>query len=280
MLAAGPFTSVQDTGRPGLADMGVGPSGAADRGALLLVNRLLGNDPRAAALEATLGGLRLRARGAVAVAVTGAAGPLRCAGRDAWAGEVLHLRDGEELEVGLPEAGLRSYVGVRGGVDVRPVLGSRSTDVLSGLGPPPIAAGQVLPVGTAPAHWPQVDAVAVAPAAGEVRLRVLPGPRDDWFVPAALRELLTAAWTVTARSDRVGMRLAGPVLRRSRTEELPSEGVVRGALQVAADGSPALFLADHPLTGGYPVIAVVLDADVDRAAQARPGQVLRFARKR
>jgi allophanate hydrolase subunit 2 len=114
------------------------------------------------------------------------------------------------------------------------------------------------------------------PPAGPVRLRVVPGPHDDWFTPAALELLERTPWTVTTESDRVGMRLAGAELPRAKNAELPSAGVVRGALQVAPAGQPTLFMSDHPLTGGYPVIAVVVDADVDRAAQVRPGQGLQF----
>jgi biotin-dependent carboxylase-like uncharacterized protein len=166
---------------------------------------------------------------------------------------------------------------VRGGVDVQPVLGSRSTDVLAGLGPAVLVAGALLPVGRATGPLPHVDHAAVAdPADGEVVLRVRRGPRDDWFSPAALARLTAARWVVSAASDRVGVRLLGPPLERVVDAELASEGMVPGALQVPPSGQPTLLLADPPLTGGYPVIAVVRDADVDRAAQLRPGQEVRF----
>ena len=273
VLAAGPLTTVQDLGRPGLASQGIGRSGAADRAAAALANRLLGNRPDAALLEVTAGGLAVRADAGVWVALTGA----RCAGAPYAA--PTWLRPGDELRLGPPVSGLRSYLAVRGGVAVRPVLGSRSTDLLSGLGPPVLAAGDVLPVGNAVTGWPGVDVAPVAePVVGELVVAVRPGPRADWFGDDAHRGLTSTAWEVTGESNRVGLRLAGPSLARSRDGELASEGMVRGALQVPPSGQPVLFLADHPVTGGYPVIGYVADADVDRCAQLAPGQQLRFRR--
>lgn len=279
IVATGPLTTVQDTGRFGRADLGVGRSGAADADSYALANRLLANPAGAAALEVTMGGLRVRARGPVTVAVTGAEVAVTVAGRGASTGSVLHLPDGAELALGAPSRGLRSYLAVRGGVAVPPVLGSRSTDVLAGLGPDLPVPGTVLPIGPAPGLFPAVDHAPTPPVPGsEVVLRVVPGPRDDWFTEAALDTLLSGTYEVTARTDRVGARLAGPVLERARSEELPSEGMVAGALQVPPDGEPVLFLADHPVTGGYPVIAVVRAADLPLAAQTRPGTRVRFTR--
>lgn len=277
VLAPGPLTTVQDLGRPGHASLGVGAAGAADRSSLRLANRLVGNPPGAAALEVTLGGLAVRARGALTVALAGAQCPVTLAGRTAAVPAVLHLPDGAQLRLGTPQTGIRTYLAVRGGVDVPPVLGSRSTDTLAGIGPDPLAAGTVLPAGVPPASWPHVDSAPVPPLpAGDVPLRLVRGPRDDWFGRGALDLLVSEPYEVTAESDRVGMRLRGSELERRAEGELPSEGMVTGAVQVPPSGQPTLFLADHPVTGGYPVIAVVMDADVDRAAQVRPGQRLRF----
>ncbi|MEU3017371.1 biotin-dependent carboxyltransferase family protein [Nocardiopsis sp. NPDC007018] len=277
VLATGPMTTVQDTGRFGHASLGVGRSGAADADSYALGNRLLANPGGAAALEVTLGGLRVRARGAVTVTLTGAEAPVRVNGRGAAFNEVLHLPDGAELSLGVPARGLRSYLAVRGGVAVPPVLGSRSTDVLAGLGPDVPAVGDLLPVGPAPTALPCVDHAPVAAVGGDtVDLRVVLGPRDDWFTEHALTTLFSGEYEVTSRSDRVGARLSGPVLERSREGELPSEGMVPGSLQVPPGGEPVLFLADHPVTGGYPVIAVVRSTDLPRAAQARPGTRVRF----
>jgi biotin-dependent carboxylase-like uncharacterized protein len=270
VLATGPLTTVQDGGRPGQGALGIGRSGACDRAAARLANRLVGNGPDAAVLEVTLGGLVLRAGADLVVAKTGA----RCSGAH---NAPTALRAGRELRLGLPPTGLRTYVAVRGGIAVEPVLGSRSTDLLSGLGPSALSAGDVLPVGEPTGPMPGVDLAPVPdPPGGEVTVRVLPGPRADWFPPEASAVLTGTAWEVTGESNRIGLRLAGVALERSRTGELASEGMVRGALQVPPSGQPVLFLADAPVTGGYPVIGYVQDADVDRCGQLRPGQTLRF----
>ncbi|WP_028660681.1 biotin-dependent carboxyltransferase family protein [Nocardioides insulae] len=277
IVETGPLTTVQDQGRPGQAALGVGISGAADRRSLRLANRLVGNAEEAAGLEVTFGGLVLRARGDLLVALTGAAAPVTVAGSPMATNSLVRVPDGAELRVGTPTAGVRSYLAVRGGVDVPPVLGSRSTDVMARLGPAVLEPEHTLAVGR-PAHpLPDTDLAPVAPPTeGEIVLRVVPGPRHDWFVPEALEVLTGSVYQVTTDSDRVGMRLSGAELERARDDELPSEGMVPGALQVPPSGRPTLFLADHPMTGGYPVIAVVLDADLDLAAQARPGQGIRF----
>ena len=276
VLVPGPLTTVQDLGRPGSAGIGVTRSGAADATAAGLANRLVGNRPGAALLEVTAGGLRVRAGRTLLVAVTGAPAPVEVDGRAAPFAAPTTLRAGSVLALGTPRQGLRSYVAVRGGVAVPPVLGSRSTDTLSGLGPPPLTPGTLLPVGDLAGEEPFVDVAPVAPPPDRPVLRVLPGPRRDWLDDAARAALTTQEWRVGSDSDRVGLRLTGPRLGRARDGELPSEGLVPGALQVPPDGAPVLFLADHPVTGGYPVLAVVVTADVPLAAQLRPGDVVRF----
>jgi biotin-dependent carboxylase-like uncharacterized protein len=276
VLASGPLATVQDRGRPGWAGIGVTTSGAADRAAADLANRLVGNDAEAAVIEVTAGGLRVRAERTVLVAVTGAPAPVLLGSRAGPFDAPLTLPAGQELALGMPPVGLRTYLAVRGGVDVPPVLGSRSTDTLSGLGPAPLRAGDRLPVGGLAAAEPFVDVAPVRPPADRPVLHVLPGPRRDWFEPGAWDRLTTQDWAVTADSDRVGLRLAGPRLARSRNDELPSEGLVPGAIQVPPDGAPVLFLTDHPVTGGYPVLAVVTSADLPAAAQLRPGDTVLF----
>ena len=269
-VRTGPLATLQDLGRPGYAALGVPLAGAFDRGAAALANRLVGNEPSAAVVELTLGGAVLHVREAATIALTGA----RCPGLD-W-GTPVSVRAGSIVVLGIPTAGLRSYLAVRGGFDSPAVLGSRSTDTLSGLGPAPLADGDALGIaGPAPG---EVDGSAAvpSPALDERPLRVLPGPRDDWFAPAALERLTTTVWSVRSDSDRVGVRLDGPPLQRARSGELPSEPTLPGALQVPPDGRPILFGPDAPVTGGYPVIATVLDADLGRAAQVRPGDAVRF----
>ena len=262
VLEPGLLTTIQDGGRPGWAHLGVPPSGAADPDMLAEANALAGNAEDTAALEATLLGPTLRALVPGTVVVVGTR-----------ANDGVHnLEAGDVLQSGAT-VGARAYVAVRGGIDVEPTLGSRSTDLLTGLGPPPIAQGMRLAAGPAPpAPLHPRDA---APREGPLRLH--PGPRDDWFTAAALRQLHEATWRVTTSANRVGVRLDGPPLERARHDELLSEGLVTGALQVPPNGLPILLLNDHPTTGGYPVIAVVSTRDLPRAGQLKPGDDVRFA---
>ena len=271
VVETGPLTTVQDTGRFGQGALGIGRSGACDRAAYRLANRLVGNDGGAAVLEATFGGLVLRADADTVLVTTGA----RCAGTPHNA--PLTLAAGQHFALGAPVSGARTYVAVRGGIDVPKVLGSRSTDLLSGLGPDVLAAGDRLPIGHSVRPMPGVDVAAVPePEGGEVVVQLQPGPRRDWFTDDAWASLLSQRYTVTAQSNRIGLRLDGAPLERAITRELPSEGMVRGALQIPSSGTPVLFLADHPVTGGYPVVGYVIDDDVDRCGQLRTGQILRF----
>jgi len=271
------LVTVQDLGRPGHGRWGVSTSGAADRSGLQLANRVLGNPRHAAALEITLGGIALRARGRVLVVLSGAVGPAWLDGRPVSHLQPLLLAPGSVLRVGSPTLGLRTYLAVRGGLAVPAVLGSRATDTLSGIGPEPVRAGDVLPVGEEPSRGPAAVDVVTQPHLDLLApLRITTGPRADWFEPAALRTLTTCGYRLTADCDRVGVRLEGPVLDRRERGELAPEGMVRGAIQVPPSGVPLVFLSDHPVTGGYPVIGVVLPADVDRLAQMRPGDGVRF----
>jgi len=266
IVAPGPLATVQDLGRSGYAALGVARAGAFDRTALQLGNRLVGNADDAAAIEVTLGGLAVRLLAPATLALTGAV----CRGAPDW-GAAVSLPAGATFRLAAPERGLRSYLAVRGGIAVPSVLGSRSTDTLSGIGPAALRAGDRLPIGTSSGK------VVGASAAEPVRSAVLParlGPRDDWFTPAARAALLETTWTVRPECDRVGVRLDGPALARSRTDELPSEPTLPGAVQVPPDGRPIVFGPDAPVTGGYPVIAVV--TDLDPVAQLRPGDSVRF----
>jgi biotin-dependent carboxylase-like uncharacterized protein len=278
ILRAGPLATIQDLGRPGLAALGVGASGAADRGSLKLANRLVGNDEGAAALELTFGGLEARFGELTTIALTGAPCPVTVTAAPVARGMYapVTIGPGQRLTVGPPRRGLRTYLAVRGGIAVPEVLGSRSTDLLSGIGPAPLKPGDRLAVGTQTSGYPSAGE-APAPCYGpDPVLDLLPGPRDDWFIPDALATLCGTPYLVTTQSNRVGIRLSGPSLVRAIAGELPSEGVVTGSVQVPSGGQPILFLADHPVTGGYPVIAVVASAGIDRAAQLRPGDRVRF----
>lgn len=277
VLATGPMTLVQDLGRPGLGHLGVSSSGAFDRVAHRQANALLGNSPHAACLEVLDGGLSWLAGSDLVVAVCGAPVTVSVDGHLAAYGRAVHVAAGQQVTLGRPSAGLRTYVAVAGGIAVGAELGSRSFDSLAGLGPSPLSPGDVLAVG-APHRVPAVTDVPALVRTGVIWLDVVVGPRHDWFTEGSIRTLLEEPWTVTPVSSRIGVRLDGQRLTRARTDELPSEPATRGSVQIAADGLPIIFGPDHPVTGGYPVAAVVADAHTDLLAQARPGDVVRFRR--
>lgn len=273
VLATGPLALVQDLGRPGNGHLGVPPSGALDQPALRLANRLVGNPESAAGIEALLGGLSVRAEASCTVAVTGPHVDVSPGGSHS----PVHLSAGDVLTIGTPASGLRCYLAVSGGVEVPPELGSRATDVLSGIGPDPLAAGTVLPLGK-PGLPVGADELAPSRMPDDLVVPVLLGPREDWFADAG-KQLAAGSWQVSPESNRVGVRLIGTALRRTprfTDVELASEGLVTGAIQVRPNGLPVVFLADHPTTGGYPVIAVVSAASLPALAQARPGVKVHF----
>lgn len=277
---AGPLTTVQDRGRLGWAHLGVPRAGVLDRPAADLANRLVGNEESAAVLETTLGGVQLTVSAAMTVAVTGARTEVLVDGRAVPWAEPVGVRAGQSVRVSAASAGVRSYLAVSGGVAVPPVLGSRSTDTLAWVGPPRLSNGDVLPVGGPQGDPRPVDVAGVRRTSGLVSLRIELGPRDDWFTADAVRTLTGSTYTVAAESNRVGLRLHGPALTRRHDgglpDELPSEGIVLGAVQVPPSGQPLVFLNDHPTTGGYPVIGVVDIDDLWSCAQMRPGEPVRF----
>ncbi|MFE2500517.1 5-oxoprolinase subunit C family protein [Streptomyces rubiginosohelvolus] len=280
VVRPGALTTVQDAGRPGHAHLGVGRAGALDAPAARLANRLVGNPPDAAVLETTLTGCAVRPDRPVVAVVGGAGCRVTVDGRPVAWGAPVRVPAGAVLEAGPAGTGLRSYLAFAGGLVPDQVLGSRSADLLSGLGPAPLSEGDELPLGetSSGSPPPHVGPVPWPGAPAELVLPVHPGPRHDWFTEAALRTLLTAAYRVSPHSNRIGLRTEGPPLERSRTEELPSEGMVLGAIQVPPDGRPVVFLNDHPTTGGYPVVGVVPERVLAAAAQAVPGTRLRFVR--
>ncbi|HVX45703.1 MAG TPA: biotin-dependent carboxyltransferase family protein [Mycobacteriales bacterium] len=260
VISAGPLTTVQDGGRHGWAHIGVPTAGPADPLAHAAANRLVGNPAGSAALESTVLGPQLRFNRPVLVAAVGA--ELRIDG--VGAGARAEVPPGKLLQVG-PAERVRSYLAVSGGIDVEPVLGSRSTDTLSGLGPAPLSDGDTLEIGTErgrPDELPEIHY--------DTHLRILPGPHAEWF-SAGLGE-----FTVDPRSDRIGVRLTGAAVARKRSGELPVEGMVTGAVQVPPDGNPIILLPDHGVTGGYPVIAVVISADIHKIGQLPPGAAVTF----
>lgn len=312
VVRAGPLTTVQDLGRPGFAHLGVPRSGAVDRTSLKLANRLVGNEEGAAALELTLGGGAVQLEVGRWVAVAGA----RCeitmtapapesalepaAAREFGSdrksasaarpsrrpivmqtvpGTAFYAPEGAVVEVGSAVVGVRAYLAVAGGVGGSEVLGSRSVDLLSGVGGRALGRGARVGVGVPVGLPPDIPGLGMAPVrdvGDPVVVRLVLGPRSEWFTDDAVRDLVAARWTVGVESNRTAVRLDGPSLGRARDGEPASEPLVVGAVQVPRDGRPVLFLADHPVTGGYPVIACAHPADVDAVGQARPGTGIRF----
>ncbi|GGE10681.1 allophanate hydrolase [Aureimonas endophytica] len=277
----------QDEGRPGAAAQGVSAGGALDRAAFRAANRLVGNPAGMPALEIVAGGFSFEADGPAVIALAGTDAALEirdAAGRRRVVAShrPFALESGDRVVLLPPQRGLRSYLAARGGFRVPIVLGSAATDTLARLGPPPVKVGDRLVLGPLQSRAAVSEAEMPAPgrpAPGEtVVLDIVLGPRAEWFTEAGIETLTGQDWTVTPRSNRVGLRLDGavPLARRDPAAELPSEGTANGAIQVPHDGQPVLFLADHPLTGGYPVIATLAEHHLDLAGQVPPGARLRF----
>jgi biotin-dependent carboxylase-like uncharacterized protein len=280
---------VEDRGRAGWEHYGVAVSGAADRTSLDLANRLVGNHPEAAGLEVLMGGLRCRAHAAMVVSVCGARCPVAVrrgpggGARPVAMDQAVTLDAGDELEIGPATTGLRVYIAIAGGVDVPEVLGSRATDTMGSIGPPPARAGDVLPIGAPPVRMPWFEVVPVAEIESSLTVPMVLGPRADWLDRGGALQLSDTWWTVSADSDRIGVRLQGAALGAShgdslgrRPGDVPTEPVMPGAVQVPADGQPIVLGRDAGVTGGYPVVGVVSDESLDRIAQLRPGDQLRL----
>lgn len=276
VLEPGLLSTVQDGGRRGYGHLGVPLAGAADPLGLRIANLLLGNPAEAPALEITFTGARLRFETEMRIALAGGYVEALLDDVPVAMYQTVPVNPGSVLCTGPLRTGVRVYVAVAGGIALPPVLGSASTDTLGGLGPAPLTRGVRLPLGES-GQTEQFHYWRAPPAFGEIaELRVLPGPQDDWFTAAACDALYSADFQVTERGDRTGVVLDGPLLTRAREGELPSSGMVTGAVQVPGDGRPILLLSNHGATGGYPVIATVISADRWRLGQLRTGTRLRF----
>ncbi|MBI0168489.1 5-oxoprolinase subunit PxpB [Bartonella sp. M0280] len=276
----------QDRGRLYQSSQGLSPSGALDQKAMANANRLVGNSLEQPVLEFTYGNARIKALQPSVIAFTGANLPITIKSAQ---GKVfvfeknipLAIDEGDEIILGRPLAGFRSYMALRGGFKVEPVLKSASFDSLSNLGPKPLSAGDNIFIANNSALRPvllSLDDPYVLPEAGDkVVLDVVMGPRTDWFTEQSIAMFLEKHWQVTPASNRIGIRLQSDTrLERSRSDELPSEGTVTGAIEVPANGEPVLFLRDRPVTGGYPVIANLVEDQIDLAAQIPIGASIRF----
>lgn len=276
VIKVGPLDMVMDLGRPGLRAQGVPEGGAADSPALVLANRLVGNPDGAAGLEVLLRGPVLRFPLGGTVALTGAEMQTRCNGAPVPFGQTWAIPPGGELEMGGARRGLRAYLAVAGGVAAAPAMGSRATFLPGGFGGwqgRALRAGDRLPVGAAECRR---NGVLHFDGHEKNVLRILPGPQLGGFEDAALKRVTAGDFRVSADANRQGLRLSGAELGYTGSE-LASQAVLPGAIQVPPDGRPIILGWDGPVTGGYPVIASVIAADLPRLAQLRPGESLRFS---
>jgi len=284
VVEPGLLTTVQDLGRYGAQRLGIPVSGAMDQRSLILANLLVGNDPTAAGLEATLKGPELLALQESCIAVTGAEASPRLNGRPFPMWAATRVRPGDRLSIGQATRGLRCYLSVAGGIEVPQVLGSRSTYLpgrLGGMEGRALQAGDLLPAGSQPRPLETIEGRTIRPElipafSREVTLRVILGPQDQLFTPEGIAMFLNEPYTVTPQADRMGYRLSGPAIRHSSGHDIISDGTALGSVQVAGDQQPIILLADRQTTGGYPKIATVLAVDCPLAAQARPGAWIRF----
>ncbi len=282
VLSAGPATSLQDAGRFGWQRYGVGPAGAMDRRSLALANALAGNPPGAAAIEFALAGGRLRIDGAAArIALAGADCTLKIDGATVPALASATALDGQTIEVGPARAGVFAYLAVAGAFTLTPTLGSLSLHHRTGVGGlegRSLRPGDRLPLRLTEQPSGHELALPAAPQGRTGPIRIVLGPQDDHFTPAALATLVNGDYAISAQADRMGLRLNGPKLEHSaKGYNIVSDGIPTGAIQVPGNGLPLILLADRQTTGGYPKIATVIGTDLPRLVQYRPGTSLRFA---
>ena len=274
-VEAGRRTTIQDRGRPGLGRYGIPSGGAADWFAAAVANRIVGNRQDAALLECTAAGPTLRFDSDAVVAVTGG----QSAGVANW--QAIQISRGSSLAVGTIGPGLRTYIAVRGGIDVPLVLGSRSFSQRGAFGGgfgralakgDELAIGRMVELEAIATPWPESHRL---PARGPWEVRVIAGPQQDAFSADALHRLGATACRVTPEIDRMGLRLETPGLRL-QPQEILTVPMTAGAIQVTPSGGLIVLHVDHQSTGGYPVIATVISADLPLLAQARPGDTVRF----
>jgi antagonist of KipI len=280
IVKPGLLTTVQDLGRYGYQASGVPVAGPMDAFSHRLANQLVGNDPDAATLEVTLIGPEIAVEANTTIAITGAQFDVSYDGRLLPIGASVPVLRGGHLRFGRVHQGARAYLAVAGGIQTRVILSSRSTHLVSRMGGVEgraLVAGDRLPVLEASATVPARKAIGLTlPTGGRARLRVIPGPQEEWFAPSAFHALSSVSFRVSPRSNRMGYRLEGPPLVRSREGEPISEPVAMGAIQVPGAGEPILLMADRQTAGGYPKIGHVISADLPLAGQLAPGDFIEF----
>jgi antagonist of KipI len=245
-----------------------------------LANQLAGNTTDAATLEITLIGPELIVEADTTLAIAGAQFDVTCDDRPVGSGASFAVTRGQRLKFGRIVQGARAYLAVAGGIQTPPILGSRATHLVSrmgGLNGRALQAGDRLPIAHEPRPRPQRKSVGLTlPSKGRALLRVMPGPQADWFQADALRTIASVSFRISPQSNRMGYRLQGPPLVRAREDELISEPLGIGAIQVPAAGEPILLMADRQTAGGYPKIGYVIAADLPIAGQLAPGDFIEF----
>lgn len=287
ILASGPFSTIQDRGRFGYQHLGVPTSGALDGDALLIGNALLGNAPNDSAIEICFGGLTAKAHQDFAICLTGSlTAQIIVTATDGTkttyeAGRIVAILAGDTIEIPPFGDSLSCLLCLSGGIDVPVIYGSRSTTITATLGG---LAGRILAAGdklalmdyqVRPVRYAAPDAYA-ALFSKPTRLRIMFGPQDFWFTPEALGALTTSAYRISPQTSRMGMRMIGAPLTHKGPADIVSDGMVRGAIQVPADGQPILAMADHGTMGGYTKIGCVISADIAAMGRLRPHDEVRF----
>lgn len=276
VVFAGPYISVQDAGRTGYMRFGVTRSGPMDRLGFAAANLALGNPAGASGIEVSLGGLTLECvEGEVGFAIAGGDFVCEIDGKDTGSWQRHILRAGQRLVIRPGRWGAWTYLALAGALQSREWLGSAATHMMSGFGGGAIRTGQILTVEDSRVPAP-LDLPRPVFARHKGRLKVVMGPQDHFFSGAVRESFLESHWQLTPSYDRMGMRLAGPNIAPEAALDMPSEGIARGAVQVAGDGAPVILQADHQTTGGYPKIATVLNCQLDGFAQGRPGAWIGF----
>jgi len=284
ILSPGPLTTVQDPGRYGFGRYGVPPSGALDSFSLRVANLLVGNPETEAGIEITLMGLKVRVLTDLVIALCGGdlQPYLNDKPLDMWRSQM--VRKGDTLFLKAPRTGCRAYLAIGGGISLKPVLASKSTNLASKFGGHEgraLRKGDLLFSAAPERHFQNAEKIFTPQGrpsyTGNWALRVLPGPQDQDFPEESKRLFLDSSFTVSTQSDRTGIRLSGPALHRKRDlgDSIISEGIVPGAIQVPGDGQPLILLVET-VTGGYRKIATVISADLSLLGQIKPGEQVRF----
>jgi biotin-dependent carboxylase-like uncharacterized protein len=277
IIKAGPVTTIQDLGRQGFRHQGIAQSGALDRLSLMIANRLVCNPDNAAGLEMMYGRTSIRFETKVCFALTGCECFATLDGSPIYIGWRCYANAGQILTIQTPVRGLCAYLAVHGGLDVDPIMGSRATDLQAGFGGiagRKLRPGDRIPLGMQQAI-PQVQIGVLLPQCDQT-LRVLPGPEAEQYSADTHLEFFSAYWQIGQESGRMGLRLAGKVMRQSETSELLSHGVFPGVIQVPPGGQPIILAAEAQTTGGYPRIAIVIESDLWKLGQLKPGDMIRF----